>query len=132
MGKESKSLKNMIDLFLQDSSKTIKRVKQSHQSPTEEEITQISQRVWDLHHFAKELLRTNPTESLYYNAKIVKDLVEQRLNNPEKSLLEAADEMKKENHKNSMNSVITMLAEEDKARIVLFGNLEEISTELAA
>ncbi len=132
MDNESQSLKDMIDLFLRDSAKIVRRVKRANSEPSEEEIAEISQRIWDLHHFALKLVSANPSESLYYNAKIIKDLVEEILLQPEISLLEAADAMKKASDKTPMKTVILQLAQEDKARTVLFGNLEEISQELAA
>lgn len=132
MEDQCKSLKDMIDLFLRDSSKVIRAIKREKKSPNPDEFEEIAQRVWDLHHFSQELMEARPTESMYYNARIIKELTEERLGEIDASLIEAADAMKKEKNDSLMKSAVEKLAQEDKARNVLFENLEEISQELAA
>lgn len=122
----------MIDLFLRDSAKTIRAIKRERKNPTPEEFQELAQRVWDLHHFSMELMDARPTESIYYNARIIKELIEESLGEVNASLLEAADAMKKQNDESLIHRAVKKLAEEDSARTVLFENLEEISQELAA
>lgn len=132
MEEESKSLKDMIDLFLRDSAKTIRTVKRGEKNLDTKELEEVAQRIWDLHYFAKQLIEVRPTESLYYNARIIKEIVEEKLKEVDTSLLGAADALKKESNDKPIRIAIEKLASEDRARTVLFENLEEISQELAA
>lgn len=136
MDQDTRDLKEKIDLFLRDSFLTIKKLKNTDfGSVLEDEIQEmqtISQRIWDLHHFSQKLLANHPSESNYYNAKIIKDLIEEQIGRHANSLIKAADLAKKNSDYKHMKAIILELAREDSAREVLFENLKEISQELAA
>ncbi len=132
MDQINQALKEKIDLFLKESLKTIKKAKANHSPLSQNEIEKISQRICELHDCAKELLSTRPAESTYYNAKIIKDLVEEKFGQNQTSLLEAADAMKTQSKQEPLKAIITVLARDDAAREVFFEDLKDISDELAA
>ena len=132
MDPKSKALKEKIDLFIQDSLKTIKKAKRNHSEINEKEANALSKRIYELYRSANALLATRPSESNYYNAKMIKDLIEQKFGQNKKSLLDAANKATRLAKPEALESIIRTLAEKDEAREIFFSDLQDISDDLAA
>ncbi len=132
MDQMSKALKEKLDLFLKESLRSIKKTKTHHAELSHQEIDALSQRINELHHCARDLLSTRPSESIYYNAKIIKEMIEQRFGKDGNSLLKAANTTNEQIKQETLKSLIQVLAEKDAEREVFFDNLKDISNELAA
>lgn len=135
MDDAKKNLQRVIESFLSQSSKALSESSQGQLS--EEELEAFADKIWELRHFAVELLESHPDESTWYNASIIKELVEQPLviedeTKPKKSLIQAADEIKKEHRTRTLIAVVQSLNKEPTFRDILFTNLKQISLELAA
>lgn len=130
MIEESQTLKDMIQHFIQDAIETIRKAKWMEDQLTDEELDKLSQRIWDLHHFAEKLISQKPPESIFYDAKIIKQVLEEKFGPKNKSLLESADEFKKATQRESLKAAVINLAQKDELREVFFEDLEEIALEL--
>jgi len=139
MDAHKKNLKEVIDRFIQEGSETLKTVKKNKDGLTHQVLESLAQRIWDLHHFAVELLEKEKQmdESTRYNAIIIKDLTESEiaLNGDQEnsiSLLNAAGETKKAHKDKMLRTLIESWAVEENLKEVLFDDLIQISKELAA
>jgi hypothetical protein len=139
MSKHKKNLKIVIDNFIQESSETLTTAKINKKGLSHQVLESLAQKIWDLHHFAIELLENEKhlDESTRYNAIIIKDLTEAEiaLNGDQEnsiSLLNAADETRKTHKDKMLRTLIESWAIEENLKEVLFDDLIQISKELAA
>lgn len=135
MNQARQNLKKVIDAFLNQSDKTVEQVKQHQRPLSNEDFEVLAEKIWELRHFAIELLEQKPDETTWYNASIIKDVTDQPLHIDDRtsvSLVHAASEVKRDHRIHSLETIVHALAEEDTLRNVLFEDLEQISRELAA
>jgi hypothetical protein len=130
-----KNLKKGIESFLKESSRIVKTVENEPERLQSRDIEVLAEKIWDLRHFALELIKEFPDESTWYNASIIKELIDEPLEiDPDGkakiSLIQAADLAKKLNNDRSLRTLVRAWTIEKKARDVLFSNLREISNEL--
>ena len=132
-----KNLKKVIDSFLHESTRIVKTVENEPERLQARDIEVLAEKIWDLRHFAQELIGQFPDESTWYNASIIKDLIDEPIYiNPEGksriSLIRAADLTKKSHNDKALRNLLRSWTVEKAARDVLFTNLVEISKELSA
>lgn len=132
-----KNLKKVIDSFLSESSRIVTTVENQPEKLQARDIEVLAEKIWDLRHFALELLHQFPDESTWYNASIIKELVDEPLAiDPDGkvriSLIEAADLAKKTSNDKTLRTLVRAWTIEKAAREVLFSNLRDISKELTA
>ena len=102
------------------------------------EFLKLAQKIWDLHHFSKELVqKKNIEESVLYNARIIQDLVETPIYSANRdknscSLIRAADQLKNEGQVTPLKSIMHNLIQDSIASEVLFDDLMAIYKDLAA
>ena len=131
------NLKKVIDSFLTESNRICKDIESNPEKLQHRDIEVLAEKIWDLRHFAIELLGQFPDESTWYNASIIKELIDEPIEiDPDKkkklSLIQAADLTKKKNNDLSLRMLLRSWSVEKSAREVLFSNLKEISKELTA
>ncbi len=132
-----KNLKKGIESFLTESSRIVATVENQPERLQNRDIEVLAEKIWDLRHFALELLHQFPDESTWYNASIIKELIDEPLEiDPDGkakiSLIQAADLTKKSHNDKTLRTLIRAWTIEKKAREVLFSNLRDISKELTA
>lgn len=132
-----RNLKKVIEAFLHESSRIINTVENQPEKLQARDLEIFAEKIWDLRHFAIELISQFPDESTWYNASIIKQLIDEPLDiDPDKkthiSLIQAADLAKKTHNDQTLRSLIRAWTVESAAREVLFTNLREISQELSA
>jgi hypothetical protein len=139
MDKYKQNLKSVIDSFIQEGSATLKTAKLNKKALTHQVLDSLAQRIWDLHHFAVELLEKEKhmDESTRYNAIIIKDLTESEIafdgdQENSISLLNAAGETMQSKKDTMLRALIESWAVEENLKEVLFDDLIQISKELAA
>ena len=130
-----KNLKKGIESFLAESSRIVATVENQPERLQNRDIEVLAEKIWDLRHFALELLHQFPDESTWYNASIIKELIDEPLEiDPDGkakfSLIEAADLAKKSHNDKTLRTLVRAWTIEKKAREVLFSNLRDISKEL--
>ncbi len=131
------NLKKVIDAFLKESKRMVHEIETRPEKLQQRDIEVLAEKIWDLRHFAIELLGQFPDESTWYNASIIKELIDEPIDiDPDKkrklSLIQAADLTKKMHNDMSLRLLLRSWSVEKKARDVLFSNLAEISKELTA
>ncbi|MBS0585626.1 MAG: hypothetical protein JSR76_04930 [Verrucomicrobia bacterium] len=131
-----KNLQRVIQKFLVQAVKTVDLTKRDPSLLSKQELDKLAERIWELRHYAVELLEHQPEESTWYNASIIQQIVEQPITIPGSfktvTLIKAADETKKANNDTLLRHVVSCWMAEDALRQVLFSNLQEISEELTA
>ncbi len=132
-----KNLKKVIESFLSESSRIVATVENEPEKLQRRDLEILAEKIWDLRHFAIELLNQFPDESTWYNASIIKDLIDEPIAmDPNKrkktSLIQAADLAKKFHNDKTLRHLLRSWTIEKTAREVLFSNLKEISKELAS
>lgn len=132
-----KNLQKVIESFLSESSRIVSIAENEPEKLQGRDIEILAEKIWDLRHFSIELLNQFPDESTWYNASIIKELVDEPIalepNKRKKtSLITAADLAKKSHNDKTLRYLIRSWTIEKKAREVLFTNLREISKELAS
>ena len=132
-----KNLKKVIDSFLQESNRIVTTVEKAPEKLQSRDIEVLAEKIWDLRHFALELIQQFPDESTWYNASIIKNLIDEPLeidpdNKIKLSLLNAADLTKKNHNDRSLRNLLRTWTIEKASREVLFSNLRDISRELTA
>ncbi len=130
-----KNLHKVIDAFVSESNRIIQTIEKEPNQLQNRDIEVLAEKIWDLRHFALELLQQFPDESTWYNASIIKEIIDEPLEidpdgKTKLSLLEAADLAKKMHNDRSLRSLLRSWIIETKAREVLFSNLRQISQEL--
>jgi hypothetical protein len=130
-----RNLHKVIDSFLAETSRIVETIEKQPNLLQNRDIEVLAEKIWDLRHFALELLQQFPDESTWYNASIIKEITDEPLEiDPDGktkiSLLEAADLAKKMHNDRSLRSLLRAWTIEAKAREVLFSNLRQISQEL--
>ena len=137
MNYSKQNLKRVIDAFLKQN-QTILEIAESERKPLDQRTLEpLAQSIWDLRHFAEELISRKPDESTFYNAKIIKELTDEGIeldmeSKPRVSLIQAADDVKKYHKIECLNSIIKAMIEDPSLSEVLIENLEEMSHDLAA
>ena len=102
------------------------------------EYSQFAERIWNVHYFSKELLgKKNLEETAYYNATIVKDLLEIPLHVNKKnrdfcSLIGAADRLKYDDNLETMKTMLHNFLKDKPSLEGLFDDLTVIYKDLAA
>jgi len=137
MNSNKQNLKNVIDNFLSQSTKTLQLGKDNEENLNEDEIKTLAEKIWELRHFSIELLECYPDESTQYNASIIKEVVEQPIvledrKKPKISLVQAADAAKKNNDLRPLTLIIKALNQKPTYSETFFEDLKQISLELAA
>ncbi len=132
-----KNLKKVIDAFLHESTRIVNTAENQPDRIQARDLEIFAEKIWDLRHFALELLDQFPDESTWYNASIIKELIDEPLDiDPEGkvkvSLIQAADLAKKTRNDKTLRMLLRAWTIESAAREVLFSNLRDISRELAA
>ncbi len=132
-----KNLKKVIESFLQESNRIVNTVEKTPEKLQSRDIEVLAEKIWDLRHFALELIQQFPDESTWYNASIIKNLIDEPLEidpdgKTKLSLLDAADLTKKSHNDRCMRNLVRSWTIEKAAREVLFSNLRDISRELTA
>ena len=132
-----KNLQKVIESFLSESSRIVSIAENEPEKLQGRDIEILAEKIWDLRHFSIELLNQFPDESTWYNASIIKELVDEPIalepNKRKKtSLITEADLAKKSHNDKTLRYLIRSWTIEKKAREVLFTNLREISKELAS
>ncbi len=132
-----KNLKKVIESFLAESSRIVTTVENQPEKLQARDIEVLAEKIWDLRHFALELMAQFPDESTWYNASIIKELIDEPLaidpdGKTSISLIQAADHAKKAHNDKTLRTLIRAWTIEKKARDVLFSNLRDISKELTA
>lgn len=137
MGNAKNNLKKVVDNFISQSAKTLNLLKQNHGQLGKEELDRLAERIWELRHYSVELLDQHPDETSWYNASLIKDIVEQPLeidyvSHTGTTLIQAADSTKKFNQTRTMLAVVHYWSENARETEILFEDLKQISQELAA
>ncbi|MBM3192747.1 MAG: hypothetical protein FJZ59_00750 [Chlamydiae bacterium] len=132
-----KNLQKVIESFLSESNRIVSIVETHPEKLQGRDLEILAEKIWDLRHFSIELLNQFPDESTWYNASIIKELVDEPIAmDPNKrkktSLIAAADLTKKSHNDKTLRHLLRSWTIEKKAREVLFSNLREISKELAS
>ncbi len=105
---------------------------------TGEEVAKLALRIWELRHFAEELLTKPVDESLRYNASIILRIIDQPifqhlgLQDKITSLIEAADRTKKEHRPEELKSLVREMILNHEQKETLFDDLKDIARELSA
>lgn len=131
-----KNLQRVIHKFVSQMVKSIELCKNEPSLLSKTELDKLSERIWEMRHFAVELLEYHPEESTWYNASIVQQIVEQPIllqgSCKKTTLIQAADYCKKQNNDACLRLIVTSWACEGAPCNVLLTNLQEISEELTA
>lgn len=131
------NLKKVIESFLQESSRIVNTVENQPDKLQSRDLEVLAEKIWDLRHFALELLDQLPDESTWYNASIIKELIDEPLEidpdgKAKYSLIQAADLAKKAHNDKTLRMLLRAWTIEKEAKDILFSNLRQISKELAA
>lgn len=138
MDPANKNLKVVIDEFLAESNRVLKTMKRTGEEPKKDDLERLSKCIWDLRHFACELLEHGPSdENAFYNARIIKQIMEEpitldRETSSAISLIDAADRVKRENQEAELQKLVSRWNNEVAMRKVFFDDLHQIAQELAA
>lgn len=137
MDHAKQNLKRVIDTFLKENAKTLQAAERNHKKLDKRELEPLAESIWDLRHFAEELIHQKPDESTFYNAKIIKELTDESIelnmeSKPKISLIQAADDVKKYDRKENLECIVQAMVDDPALREVLISNLEEMSQDLAA
>lgn len=137
MNRNQANLKKALDEFVSISNEIIQKAIKGQSKPSTEELDLFAQKVLDLRHFSVELMQNCKDESLWHNAEIIKNLIESEIQidgapDYTTTLVYAADEKKKNLKDENIRKIVSSLAQEADLREVFFGDLLEISRDLAA
>ena len=131
------NLKKVLEAFLTDSSRILNTAENQPDKLQTRDFEILAERIWDLRHFALELLEQFPDESTWYNASIIKELIDEPIEiDPDGkariSLIQAADLAKRMHNDKNLRMLLRSWIIDVSAREVLFSNLKQISRELIA
>ena len=132
-----KNLRRVIEAFLQESTRIVATAENHPEQLKSSDLQILAERIWDMRHFSIELLDQLPDESTWYNAAIIKQLIDEPLDidpdgKEQISLIQAADYTKNLRNDQTLRMLLRAWTIEREARDVLFSNLRHISRELAA
>ena len=137
MDRSTRDLKRIVDEFIAISIRMVKVAKTNEHDLNDNELNQLAEKIRTLRDYSSELMKTCRDESLWHNAEILKKLTEFQVQidhqtGESTSMIQAADESKKELKNRGLRSIVISLAKEDALREVLIEDLAQISRELAA
>lgn len=136
MDEAKKNLKRVIDNFLSQAIQSLKLLKKNHGELSRDDLERLAEKIWELRHYSVELLEKQPDESTWYNASLIKDIVEQPIQLEEGhgslTMIQAADSAKKLQQTRPLQNIVVKWSKEYRTSEVLFEDLYEISRDLAA
>ncbi len=133
-----KYLQREIKSFINLTNSLIDKAQIGEEFVNNTEFLKFAEKIWDLHHFSKELLqKEHLDESVLYNARIIKNLIETPLyasstNKESCSLIIAADRLKYDGSITSIKSIMHNLIKDSISSEVLLDDLMVIYKDLAA
>lgn len=129
-------LRQVILKFLSQSEKTLEVAENKPDMLQIQDLDLLADKIQAMRQYAMELLNENLDESTWYNASIIKELLDEPLyiegKKEQISLFEAANLVKSEKNDTILRLLLQALTVESDLKEVLFENLEQISSELSA
>ena len=128
-------LKNSLDDFIKQISLLSKRIKAKSSNFKANELDDFAETVYRLRDYSTKLVNERPNEHTWYNATIIKELVEEPFELTDSahtsiSIVEAADEIKHSHDTNHLTEIITSWLSDKSMYEVFVEDIMQISQEL--
>ena len=131
-------LKRLLGRFMAQVEKSIALYRRDPNLLSNDEIGKLALRIWELRHFAEELLTKPIDESLRYNAAIILRVIDQPIfqqigfSAKTTSLIAAADHAKKEQRAEELKNLVRDMIFHSEEKETLFDDLRDVARELSA